>query len=81
MSPRLPMSHKRDKNRAKFMKRAAPSRTWSHPELQRFASQALVFQHLYGELESALQLYWEGAATRKRSADENFKRDATLGFV
>lgn len=81
ISPQFPMIHKRFDHLVMFIRCALSSRTWSHPALQRVASQDLSLQQLYGELELALQLHREGNATSKRSADESFEQDATIDFV
>lgn len=59
LSPQCPMSHPGDAHKIEFLRAAVVACEWAREPLSRAASHQLTYQQLYGELESALQLYKE----------------------
>lgn len=83
MSPELLSSYKGDKHRVRFICRAVSSRPWSHPVSKRVALSGFLLQQLYGETETTLQLYIEGAkrATTNGAGTSSRRMEPFFGIV
>ena len=55
LSRQGPLSHGGDAHKVEFLRKAVVGPSWSHEPLSRVATNSLTFQHLYRELEAALQ--------------------------
>lgn len=77
MSRQVPLPHRGDEHRVEFLRHALIGQSWARDPLARVATNALTFQQLYGELESAVQLDKESklASTQERARIRSVDND------
>lgn len=75
LSLKVPTSNRGDGNRIEFLRRAVIGYDWSREPLSRVATNGVMFQKLYGELEVAVQMEKESRSDARKYMAGSSLRD------